>query len=622
MAGKWKERFQELRDLLSESEYRSASRSTINAHYTDPEIARRVWNAAVRLGYGGGPTLEPAAGVGHFFGVRPLGLNIEMHGVEMDTISGRIAQQLYQSADIRIMPYENVRLEADRYNLVISNVPFSEIKPYEDRKTRTPGLDGRYALHDFYFLKSLYGTRPGGLLAFITSRYTLDKESKEVRERIAQVADFIGAIRLPNNTFQSIANTEVVTDIVFLQKRPAGQEQTELTRAFLETGEIELEGSEGKQKVRINQYFIDNPQFVLGSPALSGTMYRAEEYTVTSTSKDLYAEIDRATALLPENLASIMIETRTAQLERAQGPRTEPSGDEVLNGSYFIGADSRLYQKDPVTGAVELSSLYADGSANSAKIDCITRMVSIKECLKAAIGHYHNDQPLDVQREIARLNQLYDDFVRQYGYLSEKRNWRLFHKDPDATLLGSLENWNPKTRTATKADIFKGISFARKAQVTSVDKPADALVLSLSRFGQLNVPYMESVSGTDREDLMSQLVAQGMVYVDPEEYQASHTVRYVTSDEYLSGNVRRKLELAQEMAEKEPGLFLGNVAALRKVLPAALAPEDISIRINSPIVGEEHIRAFISSLLRWQGRRRADPALEHQRQMGDQSLGH
>ena len=220
--GKWKERSEELKDLLGESEYRSASRSTINAHYTDPEIARRVWKAALRLGYSGGPTLEPAAGVGHFFGVRPLGVPIEMHGIEMDSISGRIAQHLYQSADIRIMPYENVRMEENRYNLIISNVPFSDVKPYEDSKTRTPGLDGRYALHDFYFLKSLYGTRPGGIVAFITSRYTLDKESKEVREKIAESADFVGAIRLPNDTFKGIANTEVVTDIVFLQKRSHG----------------------------------------------------------------------------------------------------------------------------------------------------------------------------------------------------------------------------------------------------------------------------------------------------------------------------------------------------------------------------------------------------------------
>src|SRR5208283_5467304 len=237
--GKWRERFQELIDVLSESEYRSASRSTINAHYTDPEIARCVWKAVVRLGYSGGPTLEPAAGVGHFFGVRPHNMAIEMHGIEMDSVSGRIAQHLYQSADIRIMPYEDVRIEENRYNLIISNVPFSDVKPYEDSKTRTPGLDGRYALHDFYFLKSLYGARPGGIVAFITSRYTMDKESTEVREKIAESADFIAAVRLPNNSFKGIANTEVVTDIVFLQKKSHEQDLSELTRKFLGTGEIE-----------------------------------------------------------------------------------------------------------------------------------------------------------------------------------------------------------------------------------------------------------------------------------------------------------------------------------------------------------------------------------------------
>ena len=241
--------------------------------------------------------------------------------------------------------------------------------------------------------------------------------------------------------------------------------------------------------------------------------------------------------------------------------------------------------------------MYEDESANRTKIDCIKKMVGLKECLKEAVQRYHSDQPLEVQRELARMNELYDSFVLEYGYLNEKRNWRLIHKDPDATLLCSLENWNPKTRTATKADIFKGISFARKAHVTSVEKPADALVLSLSRFGYLNIPHMESVSGMEREQLMSQLVEQGMAYVDPEEYDASRTIKYVTSGDYLSGNVRKKLELAQEMADREPSRFLGNVTALRKVLPQPLGPEDISVRINSPIVGEDHIRTFVSSLL-------------------------
>ena len=551
----------------------------------------------LRLGYSGGPTLEPAAGVGHFFGVRPLGVPIEMHGIEMDSISGRIAQHLYQSADIRIMPYENVRMEENRYNLIISNVPFSDVRPYEDSRTRTPGLDGRYALHDFYFLKSLYGTRPGGIVAFITSRYTLDKESTEVREKIAESANIVGAIRLPNDTFKGIASTEVVTDIVFLQKRSPSQELSELTRKFLGTGEIELEGKEGARKVHVNQYFIDNPQFVLGRAELAGTMYRANEYTVTSQSEDLYEEIDKAIQLLPENIMSVMIENRTRELEEKRPVEVGKGSECLLNGSYVIGSDTRLYQKHPITGEIELCSLYEDEAANNAKIVCIMKMVTLKESLKKAIQHYYSDQPLEVQRELTRMNELYDSFVVEYGYLSEKRNWRLFHKDPDATILGSLENWNPKTKTATKADIFKGISFARKTHVTSVEKPADALVLSLSRFGYLNVPYMESITGIERDQLMTQLVEQEMVYVEPEEYKASRTIKYVTSDDYLSGNVRRKLELADEMAQGDPDLFLGNATSLRKVFPAPLGPEDISIRINSPIVGEEHLRCFVSSLL-------------------------
>ena len=365
-----------------------------------------------------------------------------------------------------------------------------------------------------------------------------------------------------------------------------------MTRKFLGTGEIELEGKEGTQRVHVNQYFIDNPQFVLGRAELAGTMYKANEYTVTSQSEDLYAEIDKAIQLLPENIMSVMIENRTRELEEKSPVAVGKGSEGLLNGSYVIGSDTRLYQKHPITGEIELCSLYEDEAANSAKIVCIMKMVTLKESLKKAIQHYYSDQPLEVQRELTRMNELYDSFVDEYGYLAEKKNWRLFHKDPDATILGSLENWNPKTKTATKADIFKGISFARKTHVTSVEKPADALVLSLSRFGYLNVPYMESITGIERDQLMSQLVEQGMVYVEPEEYKASRTIKYVTSDDYLSGNVRKKLELAEEMAQGDPGLFLGNVTALRKVLPAPLGPEDISIRINSPIVGEEHIRSL------------------------------
>ena len=235
LEGTWLDRQNRLKTALSDEEYRSASRSTINAHYTSPEVVRAVWDGACRLGYSGGPTMEPALGIGHFFGMRPSHLPVEMHGIELDSISGRIAQHLYQSADIKINGYENLRMEKDRYNLFISNVPFADVKPYEEKKNQTPGIDNRYSLHDFYFLKSLHGTRPGGLVAFITSRYTLDKENTEVRSKIAETADFVGAIRLPNNTFRQIADTEVVTDIVFLQKRLENQPMSDLTKSFINT---------------------------------------------------------------------------------------------------------------------------------------------------------------------------------------------------------------------------------------------------------------------------------------------------------------------------------------------------------------------------------------------------
>jgi N12 class adenine-specific DNA methylase len=597
--GSWLDRQNRLKTALSDEEYRSASRSTINAHYTSPEVVRAVWEGACRLGYTGGPTMEPALGIGHFFGMRPSHLPVEMHGIELDSISGRIAQHLYQSADIKINGYENLRMERDRYNLFISNVPFADVKPYEEKKNQTPGVDNRYSLHDFYFLKSLYGTRPGGVVAFITSRYTLDKESTEVRSKIAESADFIGAIRLPNNAFREIADTEVVTDIVFLQRRPENQPMSDLTKSFINTSEITLQPSDGSSPVStsINKYFADHPEMVLGKNELAGTMYRANEYTVTLSDQELEPLLSGAIRNLPENIMSVMVDNRTLEIEPATTPLSHVDQDKLVSGSFVIGRDDRLYQKIPETGKIELSYLYNKEDSNKDDINRIMQMVAIKECLKDAIDHYYNNQNLEVHRELSRLNSLYDNFVQHNGFLNSRRNASLISSDPEVSLLCSLENWDAKTKTATKADIFQGISFVRKPHITSVETAGDAMVLSLSRYGNLNFQFMESVSSLDRDNLVSQLTSSGYIYQDPHEFLINKRTAYVTSDEYLSGNIREKLHEAKTAAELEPAAFSRHVAALQEVMPKDLAAEDISVRMNSPIIGEKHIEDFISELL-------------------------
>lgn len=592
--GIWAERHRELKEILTDQEYRSASRSTLNAHYTDPAVARAMWDGLCRMGYFGGPTMEPACGVGHFFGTRPQHIPVEMHGIELDSMSGRIARQLYQSADIRINAYENIRMQESYYNLFVSNVPFGDVKPYEEKEVQTPGIDNRYAIHDYYFLKSLYGTRPGGLIAFITSRYTMDKMDTEVREKIAQSADLIAAIRLPNTAFRDIANTEVVADIVFLQKRNAKQPLSELTRRFIETGEIELKDEAGASKnASINGYFIDHPEMVLGNQELTGSMYSGSDYTVRLDSDLLTGRLNQAVLSLPENIMNMLIDERTKELDTPLIPSPENNLDHnnLPPGSFIIGTDSKLYQKDIETGRVLQSHLYERDQENKEDIIRIIRMAEIRDTFKNAIHSYYRGE--EAQDKLKTLNQQYDQFVGEYGYINAKSNLKLFIDDPDVSLLQSLENWDPKAKKAVKAEIFKGISFHRSETVTSVDNPVDAMALSLSRYGSINMAYMESLTGEEGDRLIQSLMANEYIYADPSEFISNEKTVFIVADQYLSGNIRNKLKEARVAAEKNPGMFSRNVSSLESVMPKDIQAQDISLRINSPIIGEEHLRKFI-----------------------------
>ncbi|NLE01614.1 MAG: hypothetical protein GX640_17255 [Fibrobacter sp.] len=596
--GPWLERQNLLKKLLTEQEYKSAARSTINAFYTSPEVIRAVWAGVSRMGYTGGPTLEPAAGTGLFFGLRPDSLPIEMHGIELDPISGKIAQQLYQTAYIHIAAYENIKIRKDQYNLIISNVPFGDDRPYEDKRNQTPGLDNRYAIHDFYFLKSLYGLKPGGVIAFVTSRYTMDKLDTEIRSKIADQADFIGAIRLPNSSFKEIADTEVVSDIVFLQKRPDLEPMSELTRSFISTGSITLTDSDGNRNdFAINRYFINHPEMVIGKHSLNGSMYSKNEYTVDFSGEDFESHLTSAIKRLPENIMSRIITHQTERIDNSLKAALSHIDKESLPaGSFIIGSDDLVYQKKFSSSNFELSELYENLTLNRDVIDRLKGMIRIRDSVKSAIDFYYSDQQSRVKAELFTLNSLYDTFRNSFGYLHSSKNTRVFLDDPDLSLLLSLENWNPKTKTGTKSDIFSGITFTKKESPVSVDSPVDAMVLSLSRFGSLNIPYMESLAGVDRNTLVQDLLTSGHIYQDPGDYLQGRAT-FHTADAYLSGNIREKLRFAESAAEENPQLFTRNVTNLQAVLPKFIAPEDISVRINSPIIGENYVKEFVSELL-------------------------
>jgi N12 class adenine-specific DNA methylase len=333
---------------------------------------------------------------------------------------------------------------------------------------------------------------------------------------------------------------------------------SELTKSFINTAELTLQPSDGSDPVStsINKYFVDHPDMVIGKNELAGTMYRANEYTVSLSGQDLEPLLSKAIQNLPENIMSVMVDNRTLEIESASSPLSHVDQEKLVSGAFVIGQDDRLYQKTPETGKIELSYLYNKEGSNKDDINRIMQMVTIKDCLKDAIDHYYNNQNLEVHRELSRLNSLYDNFIENNGFLNSRKNASLISSDPEASLLCSLENWDPKTKTATKADIFQGISFVRKPHVTSVETAADAMVLSLSRYGNLNFQFMESVSNLDRDNLVSRLTSSGYIFQDPHEFLVNKRTAYLTSDEYLSGNIREKHLEAKAAAELDPVVFL------------------------------------------------------------------
>lgn len=582
---KWAKEAKELRSLLTEEELNAASASQLNAHFSAATVIRGMWNAITRMGFAGGKVYEPAIGVGHFFGLRPSGFQYSMVGVDLDKISGRIAKNLYQTADIRIQGYETVPLLENHYDLFISNVPFFEGKPY-DKDSKNYGIKPRsLALHDFYFVKSLYATRPGGMVAFITSRYTMDKIDSTVRRKIAESADFVGAIRLPNTAFKGNAGTEVVTDIIFLQKREQGKDMSELTRDFISLGDLTLKTEKGeKSTVKINKYYLQHPKMVIGKQSLEGSMYSENEYTVYMGAEKIGGAMDEALKNLPANIMLPVAQNEKRMLEdmgNALAPRLVPVG------SFFM-VNGKLYTK-----------INAAGKALPAEMDerDIPRtraLITFKNIFKTVFQNQLKSQSPN-QKDLQRLNNVYDAFVKRYGYLHDPKTKNIVIIDRDGDLSGllALEKWDSESKTATKSSFLKGKLAVEREAAIKIETAEDAYLASLAKTGTANWEYMAKESGKDIAELQKDLLDKKIFFLDHESKQSGQEI-FIPREEYLSGDVRKKLREAQELA-KSDDRYLKNVESLLEVQPPIKGPGQIDILINSPIIDVKDIADFANA---------------------------
>jgi N12 class adenine-specific DNA methylase len=558
----------ELEELLppDSEEYKAARASTPNAHYTSPMVASAVWECLQRLGVpAGSEVLEPAMGTGNFLGLMPM--EGRRTGVELDRITARIAQKLYPDSTIYAKGFEETRLPNNYFDLAVGNVPFGDYPVHDPSMKRSL----RSSIHDYFFARSLETVRPGGVVAFITSRYTLDKQDATVRRHLAEHADLVGAVRLPNTAFKENAGTQVVTDILFLQKRAPGAPQGD--QSWVETGTIQIDG----KPVALNQYYIDHPEMMLGKLELTRGMYRDQEPTLTG---ELTSEIlHQALAVLPEGIY-------TPRDQRRSPPPVTP----IVPPETFIGVKDGGYSEINGQIVIRAGSTFEPVTLSTTTAARIRGLIEVRNAVRQVFQTQLDDEP-EAQITAARLtlNRTYDQFTRRHGPISSRDNLRAFAGDPDFPLLSSLENYDAETKTATKTAIFERRTLERYKPVDHAETAVEALAVSLNEFGGINWERMEALTGYSTREMQAEL--SGQVYQNPEAAGG-----WETADEYLSGNVRAKLSTAQAAAEINPA-YLPNVEALKAVQPADLLPGDISARLGASWIPASDIQDFISELL-------------------------
>ncbi len=558
----WHSEYAELKDLLTEEEYESARASVLNAHYTSPAVIKAIYKAIENMGFRTGNILEPSCGIGNFFGLLPESMaGSRLYGVELDSITGRIAKQLYQNANIAIQGYEATSLPDSFFDVAIGNVPFGDYGVADKRYDKN-----RFLIHDYFFAKTLDKVRPGGIIAFVTSSGTMDKKNPSVRKYIAQRADLLGAIRLPNNAFLANAGTGVVADILFLQKHDRPIE--------IEPDWIHLGKTDGG--FTINQYFVDNPGMILGELSEESTQYGKQAVTVKPIAG---AELPKQ---LSDAIANIHAEiTEPEQLEEAEEGVGEsiPADPNVRNFSFAVVDGDIYYRENSVMHKVELSV-----TAESR----IKGMVKIRNCTRKLIEYQLKGYSDDlIRREQQTLNRLYDEFTSQYGLLNSRANNAAFSDDSSYCLLCSLEVLDENGALVRKADMFSKRTIRQQEPVTSCDTAADALAVSLSEKAKVDLQYMGKLTGKTEEQLTEDLA--GIIFFNPSSEQ------YETADEYLSGDVRWKLRLLKEIDNPK---YATNMEALEKVQPNNLTASEIDVRLGATWIPPEDIQRFVIELLK------------------------
>ncbi len=564
----WAKEYAELKGLLSEDEYAAARSSTLNAHYTSPTVIRSIYDAVERMGFHSGNILEPSMGIGNFFGMLPDTMQVSrLYGVELDSITGRIAKKLYPQADITVAGFETTD-RRDFYDLAVGNVPFGNYK-VNDKAYNKLG----FSIHNYFFAKAIDQIRPGGVVAFVTSRYTMDSKDSTARKHMAECADLLGAIRLPNNAFRANAGTDVVSDIIFLQKRdrPIDHEPDWVQLGKTEDG------------FAINQYFVDHPEMVLGNLELESTQYGHDLTVAPIEGAVLADQLAEAVQHIEGNYTAVEIAAPDVADAEAQR-KTLPADPTVKNFSYTVVDGEIYYRENSIMTQIELSD-NAKGR--------VAGMVELRQIVNELIQQQLNDFPdEDIKASQAKLNAAYDAFTAKYGLINDKKNARLFDDDSSYYLLCSLENLDENKNLKSKADMFTKRTIRPERVVTSVDTPSEALAVSIGEHGKVDLPYMAELLGTPGEYRRITTELSGVIFKDPAADADDPEAGWQPADEYLSGNVRNKLRMAQLAAESHPE-FKINVEALTKAQPKDLEASEIDIRLGATWLNPAIVQQFM-----------------------------
>lgn len=558
----WNNEYGILKDLLDEKEYSQARESTLTAFYTPPVVIRSMYKALENMGLKTGNILEPSCGVGNFIGMLPDSLeDCKLYGVELDSISGRIARQLYQKSTVAVQGYEDTNLPNSFFDVAVGNVPFGDFKVLDKKYDKH-----KFLIHDYFFAKTLDKVRPGGVIAFITSKGTLDKENPSVRKYIAQRADLLGAIRLPNNTFKANAGTEVTSDIIFLQKRDS---ITDIEPDWVYLGEND-------DGIKMNQYFIDNPEMILGNMEMISTRFGYDSACISDSEK-LEDKLERA-------ISNIHAEVKEYELDDIGEEDNSIEADLTVRNFSYTLIDDKIYFR-------ENSRMYPQELAMTTE-NRVKGLIEIRDCVRTLLEYQTEDYPdEDIKREQVKLNQLYDRFTKKYGLINSRGNNSAFSNDSSYYLLCSLEILDENGNLARKADMFTKRTIKPKTEITSVDNANDALIVSLSEKARVDITFMQKLCNMDMDKMLKDL--EGEIFNVPEYGEPN---QWVTADEYLSGNVREKLKIAEHFAETDER-FNVNVKYLKEVQPKDLSASEISVRLGSTWIPPEDIKVFIEYLL-------------------------